>query len=137
MPLLPPGFLAAQVAALAGGPGAHAPQLVAAPDAAAAVCGMATGLSRWLCEHRVHMLWALAAEGAMLACVLAAYVALSRARRADLQLVRGLEAAMPLLCGAWSTYCHLLWVERAAPWPSRLKLNRVAVAWKLVVADRS
>ena len=93
MPLLPPGFLEAQVAALAGGPGARAPQLIAASDAGAA-CGAATGLSRWLCEHRVHMLWALAVEGAMLACVLAAYVALSRARRADLQLVRGSEAPM-------------------------------------------
>lgn len=107
MPLLPPGFLEAQVAALAGGPGARAPQLVAAADPAAA-CGVATGLSRWLCEHRVHMLWALAAEGAMLVCVLAAYVALSRARHAEAELVRGPQAAMLLpvgLCPHLPTCC--------------------------------
>ena len=116
MPLLPPGFLESQVAALAGGPSARAPQLAGASDAGAA-CGGAAGLSRWLCEHRVHMLWALAAEGAMLAAVLAAYVALSRARRADLELVRAPGAPMPPRCGALSTCYHLSCVARAVAEP--------------------
>lgn len=97
LPLLPPGFLESQLAGLAAGAGAsvRAPRLVAAQ--APHACGAATGLARWLCEHRVHMLWALAAESAMLAGVLAAYVVLTRARRAEPDPVRVPWATLHLI----------------------------------------
>ena len=105
MPLLPPGFLEAQMAALTGAPGAPAPRLVAASDAAAA-CGTVAGLSRWLCEHRAHMLWALAAEGAMLACVLAAYVVLVHVRAAPAEPVCGPELHVLPPCATLLTRSH-------------------------------
>ncbi len=81
LPLLPPGFLEGQLAALGGPPRARAAPADGA--GAADACGEAAGLARWLCERRGALLWALAAEVGALAGVLVAWLAFARARRAQ------------------------------------------------------
>ncbi len=84
LPLLPPGFLEGQLAALGGQPRARAARAAPADGAGAAdACGEAAGLARWLCERRGALLWALAAEVGALAGMLVAYLAFARARRAQ------------------------------------------------------